>query len=805
MGFMAVSSPPLSLAQSSQPYFLHSAIPAFRPGYCPSHTPVTHRPDVHDGQEFKDKQPSTDVLSDGFSFESLDDLGVDSPLKYEDVCNHDTNMINNLTSDLKSEVRDIVSDSLCNFDSLYSSESDQLCDAVTESGLAVSDTIQDPGCTTPYKNIEVMMKFSNSVFATDSLYSTKCGNKARTSKELPPLPSYYLYHPKNCPLHRGAPPRLSPIGALSPPHRSGAPSSEAASSTLSSPLFPRSYTLPALTAPLYYPNLYPPIPLRAPPLPPKLYQAPLQSHVTTVRSVSLAGLVQKAETQCEGEDVKHPRRAPSLSAQCLQEKRALVGAVSVAVEAILAQFSSSRTVVQKTLSGDSTINPSLGRLVLQCLCPALHSLLTDGSKPHQSDLIAGRRPNSPWGLVQASTRPGPKTQLLFNLQVRVSELPQLRQSKHRFNAFLLGLLNSKLLDSWLLHLQSCSDVLNTFYLPTSFMRLSLSTCKPMFDELLLVLQPLSLLTFNLDLLFQHHHLEPERHVPQIPAPLCRDSRLKPSPQAPEAKIQVSQFIESLSDVNFGSQSSKAAKEMTVNPKIDETSTMTNGDTAPLKVLATVERTSPQLLWVQEKEMVGLLPPNIEEESLAQQAGQVFQQGWGAVIRWGGRLSQNLSELSLAAVKKEEMIKADQPDSDYTPVSSGTPVPWGWGRLFGATKSPNSPTGPTPPTRRPSQWLAPGVTALTRMVSSSSAPTLRRPYESQRESETESEGRLETEAKPTPPRSVRTLCEHTGTGSELSFCKGEELVVLGGVDQDWIRCRQGDKEGLVPIGYTSLIM
>lgn len=55
------------------------------------------------------------------------------------------------------------------------------------------------------------------------------------------------------------------------------------------------------------------------------------------------------------------------------------------------------------------------------------------------------------------------------------------------------------------------------------------------------------------------------------------------------------------------------------------------------------------------------------------------------------------------------------------------------------------------------------------------------------------------------RSVRTLCDHSGTGLELSFCKGEELVVLGGVDQDWIRCRQGDKEGLVPIGYTSLIM
>uniref|UniRef100_A0A3Q2ZHW1 RUN and SH3 domain containing 1 n=1 Tax=Kryptolebias marmoratus TaxID=37003 RepID=A0A3Q2ZHW1_KRYMA len=202
-----------------------------------------------------------------------------------------------------------------------------------------------------------------------------------------------------------------------------------------------------------------------------------------------------------GEDEEPPVRGLGLTSQCQQEKK-LVSAVSVAVEAILAQFSSSRTAVQKALSGDSAVNPSLGRLVLQRLCPALHSLLTDGLKPHQSDLIAGRRPNSAWGLVQATTRP-PKTQALFNLQVRVCELPQLRQSRQRFNAFLLGLL-TKLLDFWLSHLQSCS-VLDAHYHPGSFVRLSLTACRPLFEELLLVLQPLSLLTFNLDLLFQHHH------------------------------------------------------------------------------------------------------------------------------------------------------------------------------------------------------------------------------------------------------------------------------------------------------------
>lgn len=70
------------------------------------------------------------------------------------------------------------------------------------------------------------------------------------------------------------------------------------------------------------------------------------------------------------------------------------------------------------------------------------------------------------------------------------------------------------------------------------------------------------------------------------------------------------------------------------------------------------------------------------------------------MRWGGRLSQNLAELSL---KKEEM-RTDLPDlqvqagSDFAPVSSGAQVPWGLGRLFGASKSPNSPPGHTPPTR-----------------------------------------------------------------------------------------------------------
>uniref|UniRef100_A0A1A8E1E7 RUN and SH3 domain containing 1 n=1 Tax=Nothobranchius kadleci TaxID=1051664 RepID=A0A1A8E1E7_NOTKA len=522
----------------------------------------------------------------------------------------------------------------------------------------------------------------------------------------------------------------------------------------------------------------------------------LESRTTAVRSVSFAGSVRRSDAPWMGEDAERPVRG--LTSLCLQEKKALVGAVGAAVEAILAQFSSSRTIVQKALSGDSAVNPSLGRLVLQCLCPALHNLLTDGLKPHQSDLIAGRRPNSAWGLVQATARPGPKTQALFNLRVRVGELPQLERSKHRFNAFLLGLLNTKLLDFWLSHLQSCCDVLEACYHPSSFMRLSLTACRPQYEELLLVLQPLSLLTFNLDLLFQHHHLEPDAQRPGVLSSPLQEAGRQPATRG-QPNNTGSRYTESLSEVDFGSPEHPEATKSSADPKVGGREGCAHPDAEPGKASFTLGQTSPQLLWVQEKDIGGLPPPDAEEDSFTQQAGQAIQQGWGAVMRWGGRLGHNLS-----AGRREEA----QTGSDYAPVSGGTPVPWSLGRLFGASKTPNSPAGLTPPTRRPSQWLAPGVTALTRMVSSSSAPILRRIPEpiggnkSDSEKDTET---LEMKDKPKPLRSVRTLCHHTGTGSELSFCKGEELVVLGGVDQDWIRCRQGNKEGLVPIGYTSLIM
>lgn len=57
-------------------------------------------------------------------------------------------------------------------------------------------------------------------------------------------------------------------------------------------------------------------------------------------------------------------------------------------------------------------------------------------------------------------------------------------------------------------------------------------------------------------------------------------------------------------------------------------------------------------------------------------------------------------------------------------------------------------------RRPSQWLAPGVTALTRMVSSNSTPMIRTGREPEGESEPESEQEVDTLEMKDKPRPLR---------------------------------------------------
>nr|XP_033780007.1 RUN and SH3 domain-containing protein 1 isoform X2 [Geotrypetes seraphini] len=192
--------------------------------------------------------------------------------------------------------------------------------------------------------------------------------------------------------------------------------------------------------------------------------------------------------------------------QVLDHKRGLLIAVSFSVDRIISHFSTTRNIVQKAQLGDSRLTPEVGHLLLNTLFPALYALVADGLKPFQSDVIVGRRRSSPWSVVEASVKPGLSTRCLHYLYSRICNLPQLSSTKKKFNAFLFGLLNIKQLEFWISHLQKQSGLFSVLYTPDAFLALREAPFQHLFEELLLLLQPLSVLSFHLDLLFEHHHL-----------------------------------------------------------------------------------------------------------------------------------------------------------------------------------------------------------------------------------------------------------------------------------------------------------
>ncbi|XP_034752480.1 iporin isoform X2 [Etheostoma cragini] len=191
----------------------------------------------------------------------------------------------------------------------------------------------------------------------------------------------------------------------------------------------------------------------------------------------------------------------SMSISHLQ-RRGLLRSVSTAVDLIMAHFGSSRDPDEKMRLGNSSCSPTIAGLALEHLCPAIQNILEDGLRDHKLDFIIGQRRNHSWSVVEVSTRIGPSTRVLHTLISKITQCPQLSSHCMRLRAFIMGLLNLRALEFWLSHLQSQKDVVTTYYHSWGFLSMSLGQCQPLFQELLLLLQPLSVLPFDLNLLLE---------------------------------------------------------------------------------------------------------------------------------------------------------------------------------------------------------------------------------------------------------------------------------------------------------------
>ncbi|XP_018428669.1 PREDICTED: iporin [Nanorana parkeri] len=205
--------------------------------------------------------------------------------------------------------------------------------------------------------------------------------------------------------------------------------------------------------------------------------------------------------------------AESVSIDLLQ-KKGLVKAVNIAVDLIVAHFGTSRDPGVKAKLGNSSVSPNIGHLILKYLCPAIRDILSDGLKPWVLDVIIGQRRNVSWTVVEASTQLGPSTKLLHTLCQKVNQYSELSNHSLRFNAFIFGLLNIRSVEFWFNHLHNHEDIIWAHYDQVGFLSVSHGVCQPLFEELLLLLQPLSLLPFDLDLLFEHHLVQMSREQQQ---------------------------------------------------------------------------------------------------------------------------------------------------------------------------------------------------------------------------------------------------------------------------------------------------
>ncbi|NWY60314.1 RUSC1 protein, partial [Chionis minor] len=434
------------------------------------------------------------------------------------------------------------------------------------------------------------------------------------------------------------------------------------------------------------------------------------------------------------------------------------------------------------------------------------------------------------------------------------------------------------------------------YSPTAFFALSQGPLPHLADELLLLIQPLSVLTFHLDLLFEHHHLSMDvrplsrrLESPLAPAHCSAQARgaEQPSPEgrssAADACLEDEVPPDALGRVTSAedgtrSQSQAAARGLVAGPEVgaalqqtfqhvlqwgDQLSrTFLGGDSSPEThrpeagprdagaglsgwwgqlsqasriYAAPSKEKSPFVWWTKLRMAAGDFSPGQAgraQPAVKELRGTELQPLQTKAVPELSSPKPSSSADTSGTSSPEDLIvpagagaptKPDDPAAGEKllavspepcadknraapsdPEAAGPPGPdkGSWlGRLFGATSPsarsfPPSPDAISARSRRPSSWLSPSARVLAVAVKGLASER----------TQTQDQPEKNTSDAPRAPRAVRALCDHTGTADgHLSFQKGDVLQLLSTVDEDWIRCCHGNNTGLVPVGYTSLIL
>ncbi|KAJ8724427.1 hypothetical protein PYW08_015901 [Mythimna loreyi] len=210
----------------------------------------------------------------------------------------------------------------------------------------------------------------------------------------------------------------------------------------------------------------------------------------------------------------------------VSQKRALVSNVTDAVEMLIQHFSPATDQAELAFLGDSKESPACAKIALNALCPALYAIFRDGLKEN-IETSFGAVNNSVWQMVEATARQGPITKSLNELVLRINSEDAVTEGLVKFNAFILGLLNAQSVDAWVSYIRTRESILAKHYSPDSLILAGCvgePRCRALLDTLLASLEPLKLLPFSLDLMFEMRELH--RSFKKIESDMRAASRLE---------------------------------------------------------------------------------------------------------------------------------------------------------------------------------------------------------------------------------------------------------------------------------------
>ncbi|XP_041989178.1 uncharacterized protein LOC121740516 isoform X7 [Aricia agestis] len=462
----------------------------------------------------------------------------------------------------------------------------------------------------------------------------------------------------------------------------------------------------------------------------------------------------------------------------ISQKRALVSNVTDAVEMLIQHFAPATDQAELAFLGDSKQSPACAKIALNALCPALYAIFRDGLKEN-IETSFGAVNNSVWQMVEATARQGPITKSLNELVLRINSEDAVTEGLVKFNAFILGLLNSQSVDAWVSYVRTRESILAKHYDQDSLILAGCvgdPRCRALLDTLLASLEPLKLLPFNLDLMFEMRELH--RSFKKIESDMRAASRLECSGEEPWRPGSAN----SCASANTGSNNSGgkfrrlqlkwemlSTAESPVTPTGETSPAAARGSKIPRPVSSPVRPQAPAIQSPAKNTHRGIPVPVRKGVSPTSTAPRAAPSRNTTPKKPPHPAHRNIPEKPTRKVAEKRVTQTNVAVAKNTQGVKKTAT----SRVDGV-----SGVGAPRPSSLPYGRAAPPPAAPRRAASSSAA-----------------RASAQHHAK---HKYVRTLWHRLPSDSgHLAFNEGERLRLILEVDDQHLLCCRGDQKGLVP--------